>query len=73
MKKMGVKTIGFLGYSDSYGENWLKEVQRLATAAGMKMGTVERFSRADTSVTAQALRVVSSNPDAVLVVASGSG
>lgn len=73
MKKQGVKTIGFLGYSDSYGENWLKEVQRLAPAAGIKVGTVERFSRADTSVTAQALRVVSSNPDAVLVVASGSG
>lgn len=73
MKKHGVKTIGFLGYSDSYGENWLKEVQRLATAAGIKVGTVERFSRADTSVTAQALRVVSANPDAVLVVASGSG
>lgn len=73
MKKLGVKTVGFLGYSDSYGENWLKEVQRLASAAGIKMGTVERFSRADTSVTAQALRVVSANPDAVLVVASGSG
>ncbi|TWC68193.1 ABC transporter substrate-binding protein [Herbaspirillum sp. SJZ099] len=73
MKKQGVKTIGFLGYSDSYGENWLKEVQRLAPAAGIKVGTVERFSRADTSVTAQALRVVSANPDAVLVVASGSG
>jgi len=73
MKKMDVKTFAFLGYSDSYGENWLKETARLAKQAGITMTVAERFGRADTSVTAQALRVVSSNPDAILVVASGSG
>ncbi len=73
MKKNGVKTFAFLGYSDSYGENWLKETARLAKQAGITMTVAERFGRADTSVTAQALRVVSSNPDAILVVASGSG
>lgn len=73
MKDNGVKTVAFLGYSDSYGENWLKEVEKLAKDAGIKITTVERFGRADTSVTAQALRVVSSAPDAILVVASGSG
>ncbi|EJL92277.1 ABC-type branched-chain amino acid transport system, periplasmic component, partial [Herbaspirillum sp. CF444] len=73
MKKHGVKTFAFLGYSDSYGENWLKETVRLTKQAGINMTVAERFGRADTSVTAQALRVVSSNPDAVLVVASGSG
>jgi branched-chain amino acid transport system substrate-binding protein len=26
MKKQGVKTLGFLGYSDVYGEQWLKEI-----------------------------------------------
>lgn len=73
MKKHGVKTFAFLGYSDSYGENWLKETARLAKQAGITMTVAERFGRADTSVTAQALRAVSSNPDAILVVASGSG
>lgn len=73
MKKHGVKTFAFLGYSDSYGENWLKETARLTKQAGITMTVAERFGRADTSVTAQALRVVSSNPDAILVVASGSG
>jgi branched-chain amino acid transport system substrate-binding protein len=73
MKKHGVRTFAFLGYSDSYGENWLKETARLTKQAGINMTVAERFGRADTSVTAQALRVVSSNPDAVLVVASGSG
>lgn len=73
MKKQGVKTIGFLGYTDAYGEQWLKDFTPLAEAAGMKIVAVERFTRTDTSVTAQALKLVSANPDAILVVASGSG
>ena len=38
-----------------------------------KFGPVERFARADTSVTGQALKLVQANPEAILVVASGSG
>jgi branched-chain amino acid transport system substrate-binding protein len=73
MKKTGVRTIGFLGYNDTYGESWLKELTHAARAAGMTLTATERFARTDTSVTAQALRVVASNPDAVFIVASGSG
>ena len=73
MKKQGVKTLGFLGYTDAYGEQWLKEVTPLLDKAGIKMVAAERFARTDTSVTPQALKLVSANPDAMLVVASGSG
>jgi len=73
MKKNGVKTVGFLGYTDAYGESWLKDFSAVAEPAGIKVVTVERFARTDTSVTGQALKLVSANPDAVLVVASGSG
>jgi branched-chain amino acid transport system substrate-binding protein len=73
MKKQGIKTIGFLGYSDAYGETWLTDFKPQAEKAGMKLVQVERFARADTSVTGQALKLVSANPDAMLVVASGSG
>jgi branched-chain amino acid transport system substrate-binding protein len=73
MKKTGVKTIGFLGYTDAYGELWLKEITKQAEAAGIKLTAVERFARTDTSVTPQALKLVSANPDAIIVVASGSG
>jgi len=73
MKKANVKTVGFIGYNDAYGEVWLNELQAKAPAAGLKVVAVERFARADTSVTAQALKIVSANPDAVLVVATGSG
>ena len=73
MAKQGVKTVGFLGYTDAYGEQWLKEFTPLAEKAGIKVVAVERFARSDTSVTPQALKLVSANPDAMLVVASGSG
>jgi len=73
MKKQGVKTVGFLGYTDAYGEQWLKEITPLMDKAGIKIIATERFARTDTSVTPQALKLVSANPDAMLVVASGAG
>ncbi len=73
MKKQGVKTLGFLGYTDAYGEQWLKESAPLLEKAGIKVIATERFARTDTSVTPQALKLTSANPDAVLIVASGSG
>ncbi|MBA2675361.1 ABC transporter substrate-binding protein [Ramlibacter sp.] len=73
MKKLGVKTIGFLGYTDAYGEQWLKALTPEAEKNGMKVVAVERFARTDTSVTPQALKLTSANPDAMVVVASGSG
>ena len=72
-KKLGVKSYGFLGYSDGYGEAWLTDIKPLADKAGIKLVDTERFARADTSVTGQALKLVAANPDAILVVASGSG
>ena len=73
MKKQGVKTVGFLGYTDAYGEGWLKEFTPIAEKAGIKVIAAERFARTDTGVTAQALKLTSANPDAMLIVASGSG
>ena len=73
MKKQGVKTVGFLGYTDAYGESWLKDFTAEAEKNGIKVVATERFARADTSVTAQALKLVAANPDAMLIVASGSG
>lgn len=73
MKKQGVKTIGFLGYTDAYGELWIKAAQAEAEKNGMKIVAAERFARTDTSVTPQALKLVSANPDAMIIVASGSG
>ena len=74
MKKLGVKTVGFLGYTDAYGESWLNDFRAQSKElSGPQITAVERFARSDTSVTGQALKLVSANPDAILVVASGSG
>ena len=73
MKKNGVKTVGFIGYTDAYGESWLKDFTAVAEPAGIKVVATERFARSDTSVTGQALKLSGANPDAILVVASGSG
>jgi len=73
MKSHGVKSVGFLGYTDAYGEGWLKDFSAVADKAGIKVIAAERFARSDTSVTAQALKLATANPDAMLIVASGSG
>jgi branched-chain amino acid transport system substrate-binding protein len=72
MKANGVKTLGFIGFADGYGEGWLKEMTRAAEAAGIKMATVERYNRTDTSVTGQTVKLVAAKPDAILVAASGT-
>ena len=68
----GVKTVAFIGYSDGYGELWLNVMKRLTAEKGIKMVETERFNRTDTSVTGQILKILSANPDAVLVVGSGT-
>lgn len=73
MKKNGVKTVGFLGYTDAYGQQWLDAIGPMLDKAGIKLVGTERFARTDTSVTPQALKLTTANPDAILVVASGSG
>lgn len=73
MQRQGIKTLGFLGYTDAYGESWLQDVSKMAADHGIALSAVERFQRTDNSVTGQSLKLVAANPDAVLIVASGSG
>jgi len=72
MAKSGIKTIGFIGTADPYGENWGKVVADGAAKKGIKIVADERFQRQDTSVTAQALKVMAAKPDAVLIAAPGT-
>ena len=72
MKAAGVKSVGFIGFADAYGEDWLSSVTPLLAAAGIKLAAVERYARTDTSVSGQVLKLVSARPDAVLIVGSGS-
>ncbi|WP_028239609.1 ABC transporter substrate-binding protein [Stutzerimonas azotifigens] len=72
MVKRGVKTLGFVGTADPYGENWAKVMSGLAEQHGLKIVASERFQRQDTSMTGQGLKILMAKPDAVLVAAPGS-
>lgn len=72
MVKTGVKSVGFIGTADPYGDNWLKVFTESAGKQGIKVVASERFQRQDTSVTAQSLKILSAKPDAVLIAAPGS-
>ncbi|MFS0754909.1 ABC transporter substrate-binding protein [Noviherbaspirillum sp. 1P10PC] len=72
MADNGVKTVGFIGFSDAYGEGWYREISKLADTRKIKLVANERFARPDTSVTGQILKILSANPDAVLIAGSGT-
>ncbi len=72
MGKTGIKTVGFIGFSDAYGEGWFQEFSKAAALKGLTIVANERFGRTDTSVTGQVLKLVSAKPDAILVAGSGT-
>ncbi|AKU10249.1 putative amino acid-binding periplasmic (PBP) ABC transporter protein [Azoarcus sp. CIB] len=72
MTNSGVKTVAFIGFSDAYGEGWYEQFAAVADARKLKMVANERFTRTDTSVTGQVLKIMAAKPDAVLIAGSGT-
>ncbi|ANY17466.1 ABC transporter substrate-binding protein [Bordetella pseudohinzii] len=72
MAKSGIKTVGFIGLNDPYGENWYKVFSAMAAEKGIKITANERYVRFDTSVTGQALKILAAKPEAVLIAAPGA-
>ncbi len=72
MKAHNIKTVGYIGYSDSYGDLWFNDLKNQGVPMGLTVVDEERFARPDTSVAGQVLKLVAANPDAVLVGASGT-
>src|SRR5579871_2260615 len=50
MKAHNIKTVGYIGYSDSYGDLWFDDFKTQAVPMGMTLVDEERFARPDTSV-----------------------
>ena len=67
-----IKTVAFIGFADAYGEGWFREFSKLAELRQIKVVANERFARNDTSVTGQILKIMSTNPDAVLIAGAGT-
>jgi branched-chain amino acid transport system substrate-binding protein len=72
MKTKGVKTVGFIGFTDAWGDQVLNDFKSLLGTSGISVIAEERYARADTSVTGQVLKVLSAKPDVILVGASGT-
>jgi len=67
-----IKTVGFIGFADAYGEGWYGEFSKAAGIKGIQIVASERYARTDSSVTAQVLKLVGAKPDAVLIAGSGT-
>ncbi|MBW4090889.1 MAG: ABC transporter substrate-binding protein [Proteobacteria bacterium] len=67
MQQHGVKTVGFIGFSDGWGDAVLAATKTAAAADGIRILDDERYARTDTSVDAQVLRLMSRHPQAVMM------
>jgi branched-chain amino acid transport system substrate-binding protein len=72
MKDDGNRTVGFIGFNDAFGDSFIGAFKAVATESGFEVVADERYNARDTSVTAQVLQVISANPDAVIIGASGT-
>ncbi|MCY4743873.1 ABC transporter substrate-binding protein [Pelomonas sp. UHG3] len=68
----GIKTAGFIGFADAYGEGWWGEFNKIAAAKKLNIVASERYNRTDTSVTGQVLKLVAAKPEAILIAGSGT-
>jgi branched-chain amino acid transport system substrate-binding protein len=72
MKRDGVKTVGYIGFTDAWGDLVYNSLMKAAEPAGIKVVTNERYARSDQSVTGQVLKIVAARPDAVMTGGSGT-
>jgi len=72
MAAAGVRTVGFIGFADAYGEGWFQEFTKAAELKKLRVVASERYARNDTSVTGQVLKLMSAQPDAILIAGSGT-
>jgi branched-chain amino acid transport system substrate-binding protein len=72
MKANGVKTVGFIGFTDAWGDLVYNALLKAAEPAGIKVVTNERYARADQSVSGQVLKIVAARPDAVMTGGAGT-
>ena len=70
--KRGIKSMGYIGFSDALGESFYAEFEKLASVRQIRIVANERFASRDTSVTAQVIKLAAANPDMVVIGASGT-
>lgn len=73
MQKDGIKRVAFIGFADSYGQQWVDALKATGKDYGLELVAEERYARADTSVSGQVLKSLAARPDAIFIGASGTG
>eukprot|EP01034_Spumella_vulgaris_P031120 gene31120-38457_t len=68
----GIKSVAFIGFNDSFGDSFIGAYKKVAAAQNVPVLADERYSKTDTSVTAQALKILAANPGAVIIGAAGT-
>lgn len=72
MEMNNQRTVGFIGFNDAFGESFINAMKQIAQQRNVRVVGDERYNRTDTSVAAQALRLVAASPDAIIIGASGT-
>ena len=72
MAEHKVATIAIIALTDSYGQNWISEMQKLIGDKNIRLVATESYQPTDASVTGQVLRVLSTRPDAILIASRGT-
>jgi branched-chain amino acid transport system substrate-binding protein len=72
MVRNKASTVATIGITTAYGEGFLKAIEKLAPAKGVKIVAVEKYAQADTSATPQVLKLMAANPDAVYIFSAGT-
>lgn len=72
MKRSGIRTVGYIGFSDSWGDLVYDGLLKSVAPSGIKVLNNERYARSDASVTGQMIKLVSARPEAVMTGGSGT-
>jgi branched-chain amino acid transport system substrate-binding protein len=67
MQGKGVHDLGYIGFADGWGDQVLAATKQAAQADNIKIVADERYARTDTSVEAQALKLMTRHPQAVMM------
>jgi branched-chain amino acid transport system substrate-binding protein len=67
MQQHDVKDIGYIGFTDGWGDQVLAATKLSAQTDGMKILADERYARTDTSAEAQVLKLISVHPQAIMM------
>ncbi len=72
MKESGQKRLGIVAVNSAYGQTFVDVAKITAPQSGLEITDIERYGSTDTSFVSQALKMLASKPDAILIVAPGT-